>query len=243
MTKVTSTIMMYCGIFAVSVGCQKSQSQTLDGLSVDRTSHHFKPTDRVLETTFKLRNTSNAALEITQVTSTCGCTIADLQSKKLSPGDGTTLKVSMNRPSVGTIESAITIETNLAMKRPLTLRLTAEAVTNQSRIVSVLPILLRLDTERCPEGELRTISIEEKSAATPQLQASCDIEGTTLELMDKKSLPLGDKGFEQVERKYRIRLPSDMNRGTQLGTIHFNFGSATIQSSTHRSIPLEIVGR
>jgi len=45
---------------------------------------------------FLLRNYSRKDLEIRDITSSCGCTVAEVKKKKIKPGDSTSIEVKFN---------------------------------------------------------------------------------------------------------------------------------------------------
>ena len=66
-----------------------------------------------LETTVQLSNIGNAELQISNVSSSCGCTAAQPEKRRLLPGESTPLKITFNtRGKQGSTTANVTIESN-----------------------------------------------------------------------------------------------------------------------------------
>jgi len=92
----------------VAVG-QGTATITFDTLVVDYGTI-IKGDDGVRQ--FKFTNTGTADLEITQVRSSCGCTIPKKPSAPIAPGDSDVIEVKYDTQRVGPIRKTITVASN-----------------------------------------------------------------------------------------------------------------------------------
>jgi uncharacterized cupredoxin-like copper-binding protein len=68
---------------------------------------------QVVDYTFKFKNTGKGILEVKNVSTSCGCTVALISSKKLDPGKEGTLRVELDTKNrEGKINRNITIQSN-----------------------------------------------------------------------------------------------------------------------------------
>ncbi len=146
----------------------------------------------------------------------------------------------MDWPLAGTVETQVAVETNVSQSLPLILRVTAAAKSDDSRIVMIQPDTIRLNYEKCPERDLRIVTIENGTDASKRLELSCNLEGVSFALTGEKSHPLLDHTFSQFERTYRVRLPVGTVTGTQLGSISFRFGPTIGTAPLSRSMLIEV---
>ncbi|MCF0210050.1 MAG: DUF1573 domain-containing protein [Bacteroidales bacterium] len=66
---------------------------------------------------FVYKNTGKAPLMLTNVRSSCGCTIPSWSKEPLMPGKTAKIKVKYNTNNVGTINKSITVESNASNGR------------------------------------------------------------------------------------------------------------------------------
>jgi hypothetical protein len=74
---------------------------------------------------FVFKNTGNAPLIITSVSSTCGCTIPEKPEKPIMPGETGIIKVKYNTNKSGPIRKSIRVIANVA-NSPITLQIRGE---------------------------------------------------------------------------------------------------------------------
>ena len=68
---------------------------------------------QVVDYTFKFKNTGKGTLEVTNVSTSCGCTVAHISSKKLEPGQEGTLRIELDTKNrEGKLNRNITIQSN-----------------------------------------------------------------------------------------------------------------------------------
>jgi uncharacterized cupredoxin-like copper-binding protein len=68
---------------------------------------------QVVDYTFKFKNTGKGMLEVKNVSTSCGCTVALISSKKLEPGKNGTLRVELDTKNrEGKLNRNITIQSN-----------------------------------------------------------------------------------------------------------------------------------
>ena len=83
---------------------------------------------------FVIRNTGSERLLITNITSTCQCTVADLASRIVPPGASTEIDVVFSPKSVGIRTQSVTVEANDPYKPVRILKLRARAIAAMSPI-------------------------------------------------------------------------------------------------------------
>lgn len=71
---------------------------------------------------FKFKNTGTEALVLTNVKSSCGCTVPNWPKEAIAPGSSSTIKVVYNTRNAGPISKSITVYTN-ASETPIVLRI------------------------------------------------------------------------------------------------------------------------
>lgn len=76
---------------------------------------------------FEYKNTGKAPLMLTNVRSSCGCTIPSWSKEPLMPGKSAKIKVKYNTKNVGTINKSITVESN-ASNGTVVLKITGKVV-------------------------------------------------------------------------------------------------------------------
>jgi hypothetical protein len=88
--------------------------------------------NKTLRKEFSIRNLGSEDLVISNVSTTCGCTVTDLVTPKtLKPGASTPLTVSLEtRTVVGKLERMVTIVSNDPEGKPLMLTVSADVESN-----------------------------------------------------------------------------------------------------------------
>ena len=104
---------IFLSVLFLSLGyctvAQEVATITFDSLVVDYGTIN-KGDDGVRQ--FKFTNTGTADLEITQVRSSCGCTIPKKPSGPVAPGASDVIEVKYDTERVGTIRKTITVASN-----------------------------------------------------------------------------------------------------------------------------------
>ena len=77
---------------------------------------------------FVIENTGDKPLIITNVQTTCGCTVAEKPTKPILPKKTYNLGVTYDTQRVGPIEKAIIVESNAKVKSRYTLRIKGEVI-------------------------------------------------------------------------------------------------------------------
>lgn len=117
---------------------------------------------QVVEHTFTLRNEGDAALHILRAKPSCGCTVADISSKVIQPGEEATLLAKLNlQGRHGPQHKTVTVESNDPDTPRLILAMKGEAVA----LISVSPQTLinpRLKPGEEALHELTVTSREDK---------------------------------------------------------------------------------
>jgi len=71
---------------------------------------------------FEFTNTGRADLQLTNVSSSCGCTIPSWPKDPIPPGQSATIKVSYNTSRVGAINKSVYVDSNVGERVTLSIR-------------------------------------------------------------------------------------------------------------------------
>lgn len=106
----------------------KSQQNRLPAITFETTTYDFGQIyqgERV-KYSFKFTNTGNSDLLISQVSASCGCTVAEYPKKPIKPGEGGSITVEFNSAGRrGQQSKTVTVSTNA---QPPTVVLTIKAM-------------------------------------------------------------------------------------------------------------------
>lgn len=108
MNKLLLTLALVC-----SFGLQAQKGAKIEFLDKDNTIDYgkvYKDTDSGIRT-FEFKNTGDAPLIITNVQSTCGCTVPSKPKEPIAPGKTGKIEVKYNM-NPGPIRKTITVESN-----------------------------------------------------------------------------------------------------------------------------------
>ena len=83
---------------------------------------------------FVFKNTGNAPLIISNVKSTCGCTIPKKPEKPILPGESENIQVKYDTKRVGFIRKSITVTSNAASSPTTILKIKGQVVENNQQI-------------------------------------------------------------------------------------------------------------
>lgn len=84
---------------------------------------------RTLSKEFRLVNFGDAALEITRISTSCGCTVVETGERVVAPGESTRLRVEMQtRKDRGAVVRSVLIESDDAERPRVTIELRANVV-------------------------------------------------------------------------------------------------------------------
>ena len=82
---------------------------------------------------FIFRNSGNAPLIISNVKSTCGCTIPEKPEKPILPGESEKIQVKYDTKRVGFIRKSITVTSNAASSPTTILKIKGQVVENNQQ--------------------------------------------------------------------------------------------------------------
>jgi len=121
-------------LFTLSVNAQKAMTvaavtETTSILSWDQTTEEFGSIQQNTPVTadFVVTNQSEESLLITDVKSTCGCTVPSYQKEPLQPGESTIIKATYNAKKEGNFRKTIKVYTS-ANEKPIPLTLKGKVV-------------------------------------------------------------------------------------------------------------------
>ncbi|MCL2245806.1 MAG: DUF1573 domain-containing protein [Lentimicrobiaceae bacterium] len=82
---------------------------------------------------FEFKNTGRADLQLTNVSSSCGCTVPQWPKEPIPPGQSAQIKVSYNTGRVGPINKSVYVESNVGEK--ITLNIKGNVIESPQEIV------------------------------------------------------------------------------------------------------------
>jgi len=158
-----------------------------------------------------LRNVGNVSLTISNLRSSCGCTVAELEKQELRPGEGTELHVTFTAGSTpGKTRKTVTFRTNDPEAATATIEICGEVI---ARLIAE-PKALRFGN--VPLGEGRTIELDirrgEHEPEWDSLRVVSNTMPVTVEPM-RRSEDAPDRW------PYRVTLNKDVPRGRIFGYI------------------------
>ena len=113
--------------------------------------------DTKIEHDFIVRNVGDAPLELANVKTSCGCTVAALKQKTLQPGEETTITATLsNKGRQGPQTRHLTVESNDRVQPLYRLTLTGVAVTS----INVEPRLLNFGRIADDDAHTQTIKVD-----------------------------------------------------------------------------------
>lgn len=188
---------------------------------VDEPDFNFGPqhNNQSIDHTFVVRNEGDRTLEITNIRSSCGCTVGNITARSIEPGETSEITASYNlRGRQGRQRSTLTLETNDPNQRSLRLTMSGEAI----RELQVRPqnvIFGQLMAGQKAEREVEIIGMASQPFEIQQ--ASVSTAGVEVERIE-----------ELTPYHYRIGLSVTME-----GRPGHHQGSLQLQTS-HSSFPL-----
>lgn len=159
--------------------------------------NHIRGREVVVEISFK--NSGNEDLEITNVTTSCGCSSALLTDKLLEPGESGSLKFTFNGQGFGTVSKNLTIFTNEPVINHHILTVTMNMVDPISYNPQSIITEGRVGEEVKYTAEItnsldREVDILEVTSNTPVIKVSAD--KNALLKGDKAKLDIAIKIYE-----------------------------------------------
>ena len=140
----TGVILLLLTLAAWAVAQEQPAKKGVPKIEFKEVVHDFgvlKP-DAQVTCKFEFKNTGDAELEIINVRSTCGCTAAMPDKKKLAPGESSAIQVRyQSGKGSGTVEKKINIQSNDPAEPYITLTIKAKVVTD----LDLKPAYLRFD--------------------------------------------------------------------------------------------------
>lgn len=123
------TLAVVLGVNAQSQKKEVKSHGTQAEITFNEMKHDYgqivKGGDGVCE--FEYKNTGKAPLMLTNVRSSCGCTVPSWSKQPLMPGKSAKIKVKYNTNNVGNINKSITVESN-ASNGTVVLKITGKVV-------------------------------------------------------------------------------------------------------------------
>lgn len=83
---------------------------------------------------FTFKNSGKAPLILTNVSPTCGCTVAEYTKEVIKPGQKGFIRVTFNAASLGAFNKSIAVHSNVS-EQPFILGFKGEVITPQTEIV------------------------------------------------------------------------------------------------------------
>jgi mono/diheme cytochrome c family protein len=126
-------------------------------------------TDGRVQTSFILYNKGGQTLRISDVVTSCGCTVAQLTHKVVAPGDFTRLDVVMDTSlKLGAVRKKIEVRSNDPQRPDLTLFLTGEVIPGQMAAAHAPITLKAQDPLALFKGECASCHVNQGKGQTGQ---------------------------------------------------------------------------
>jgi hypothetical protein len=186
------------------LGCSKTSTNAAPSLSLHPDFIELTTRTGNQDARFQLTNDGAAPLVITQVEPRCGCVKADVESRRLAPGESTTLSARISAPSVGVKETSVVIHSN-DPKNPQAMARIAITLERDPPYVLHYPerTPIRAHVGRATEPLKLVLSTAELAGSKPWIAR---VSSTTDNLQPTVSLietsPQADKRF--VRRQYQV---------------------------------------
>lgn len=125
-------VYFFCFLVVISINAnaQKNRVNTQPKITFETTSHNygviFAGDDG--EVDFNFKNEGKSPLIISNVVSSCGCTIVKWSKDPVMPNQTGTIKVAYNTNIIGDIKKSITVSTNDQSQNRIVLILTGKVV-------------------------------------------------------------------------------------------------------------------
>ena len=142
---------------------------------------------------FKFTNTGQAMLKITNIRSTCGCTVAKLEKKEYAPGQSGTIKVSYTAPKTATTTQKYIYVSSNDKANPK-IRLTIRAKVAQ--IVQANPAKLLLYKQVKPWQAMREDRRGTPGESMEAIEKNLGLGEITVKSLDEK--PFSIKSFSST---------------------------------------------
>ena len=106
----------------------------LPKIAFDKEEHDFGniTNGSAVETTFTYTNTGNSPLVVSDIKSTCGCTIPKKPEKPIMPGESDKIQVKYDTKRVGFIRKSITVTSN-ASNPNVILKITGQVMSDNKK--------------------------------------------------------------------------------------------------------------
>lgn len=117
-------------VIAINTGCSQNETKTGGEITFkETTTHNFGHLEYGSDGThnFVFKNTGKKPLLITNVVSSCGCTVPVYPAKPIEKGKVDTIRVQYDTRRVGTFSKSITVHTT-GSDKPVVLRITGEVL-------------------------------------------------------------------------------------------------------------------
>ena len=207
-----------------------SAQQAHQGLKADRSVHDFGKVliNTKANTTFSLTNTSDIPIDTTDVRSDCSCTVPQIASRHLEPGQTVRLDATYQEPEhFGPQSKRITVKTSVGQELALTIQ--ADIVP----LFSTTPTTLEIDEAFPAISQTRTITV---SAYDKRPFAIASIESTLDEIQ-----PVLADDFKNVNTQHEITVQINpaATLGKRQGQIQLHIADAD-QSTVQLPVSLEV---
>lgn len=246
-----------CFVLIGTIGCTPSEKSRLQHgarVSVNTVEHVGEPDSagHVVHE-FVIKNVGNATLALSEINSTCGCTVARVSKQEIEAGDQATIHVDFHSTPYRR-ESAVYVHTNDAIRRVLRFRIAATKLREGTRQLQFLPSVVHLKTEagRSMNGRL-LLQLTEWGVLQTSIDSICNanltVEGSGIHLefdreptdllkkvvtWKEQPVPSADKPVIQVVHSDRV---------VTVGQVRYSIDSdAFLTPGEHRRVLLAQVG-
>jgi hypothetical protein len=185
-------------------------------ISFDKVHHDFGriPPDRKVSAKYKVTNTGNAFLSITQVRPSCGCTYTLLGKWSLAPGESTEIEATFDPRGVkGLVRKSIEVVSNDPKTPAITLSLEAEVVQE------IMPSVESVYFHQAPKS-LTTRSQVRYTSGNGEPVQIVDVKAPGAPFLTFAYRPEGKDLVLDVAFDGR-KVPTGQQRGVETATVRF----------------------
>lgn len=131
-----TALLLLAALAAAAAFAEEAKPVPGPRIAVEPAGHDFGDAfpQKTLTKEFSIRNFGSVDLVIENVQTSCGCTVADLETKVVKPGGSTPLRVSLQtRGTSGRIAKSVLVKSNDPTKSVYELKIQANVIAAASR--------------------------------------------------------------------------------------------------------------
>jgi hypothetical protein len=125
-------VLSFMCLLSVGLNAQDKQTETIETIVFDKTVHEYGTIERGGDgnSEFKFTNKGKEPLILTNVRSSCGCTVPQWPREPILPGESGVIKVKYDTNRMGAINKSVIVSSN-ATNPTVVLRIKGKVVAKQ----------------------------------------------------------------------------------------------------------------